>query len=301
MESYSFTRYLSAKKSVDDRALNLRVWNKMAQTIREVYGQRHLHLLEIGAGTGVMLRRMVENGLLQNAVYHAIDADPENIRFAKEELGKWGAAMGFQVEEKDKGFSMQMPSGQLLIILEEADLFDFIECCKDEQTWDLLIANAFLDLVDTASTLPLLRELVEPGGWFFFSVNFDGLTILEPPLGGLDDTIIRLYHQSMDERTPGGSRAGRNMFQHLRNSGLDLVEAGSSDWVVFAKNGQYPMDEAYFLRHILYFFDTTLSGNSDLDPARLQQWLVERRAQIERGELVYIAHQLDFLARRPAR
>jgi hypothetical protein len=26
-------------------------------------------------------------------------------------------------------------------------------------------------------------------------------------------------------------------------------------------------------------------------------WLKERRAQIERGELVYIAHQIDFLVK----
>jgi hypothetical protein len=28
-----------------------------------------------------------------------------------------------------------------------------------------------------------------------------------------------------------------------------------------------------------------------------RDWLAERREQIERGELIYIAHQMDFLAR----
>jgi hypothetical protein len=31
-----------------------------------------------------------------------------------------------------------------------------------------------------------------------------------------------------------------------------------------------------------------------LDPVRFEAWIAERHAQIERGELVYIAHQLDF-------
>ena len=32
-------------------------------------------------------------------------------------------------------------------------------------------------------------------------------------------------------------------------------------------------------------------------PGRLTVWLAARRAQIARGELVYIAHQMDFLVK----
>jgi hypothetical protein len=34
-----------------------------------------------------------------------------------------------------------------------------------------------------------------------------------------------------------------------------------------------------------------------LDADAFADWLQKRRAQIERGELVYIAHQMDFLAK----
>jgi hypothetical protein len=34
-----------------------------------------------------------------------------------------------------------------------------------------------------------------------------------------------------------------------------------------------------------------------LDAVEFADWIQKRRAQIERGELVYIAHQMDFLAR----
>jgi hypothetical protein len=34
-----------------------------------------------------------------------------------------------------------------------------------------------------------------------------------------------------------------------------------------------------------------------LDKAAFADWLSQRREQIERGELVYIAHQMDFLAK----
>ncbi len=40
---------------------------------------------------------------------------------------------------------------------------------------------------------------------------------------------------------------------------------------------------------------SALQDHPDLDPLRFQQWITERHAQIERGELIYIAHQLDYL------
>jgi hypothetical protein len=87
------------------------------------------------------------------------------------------------------------------------------------------------------------------------------------------------------------------LFGHLRRAGAQVLAAGSSDWVVHAVNGKYPADEAYFLHFILHFFGESLKGHAGLDAIAFANWLKERRAQIERGELVYIAHQMDFLAK----
>ena len=38
-------------------------------------------------------------------------------------------------------------------------------------------------------------------------------------------------------------------------------------------------------------------GHPELDAEVFAGWLQERCAQIERGELVYIAHQMDLLVR----
>ena len=54
-----------------------------------------------------------------------------------------------------------------------------------------------------------LRRLARPGGLFYFSINFDGVTALEPQIDAhLDDEIMRLYHRSMDERVTGGRVSG---------------------------------------------------------------------------------------------
>ena len=135
-------------------------------------------------------------------------------------------------------------------------------------------------------------------GLAWLTLNFDGMTTFEPMIDAdLDNKIERLYHASMDERATGGdSKSGRHLFEQLRNAGIEILEAGASDWVVYAKDGEYPDDEAYFLHFILHFFEESLIDHEALDEDAFTNWLVKRREQIESGELIYIAHQMDFLA-----
>ena len=56
----NFIRYLAAKQTVDDRALNTHVY----ETLRAELPPGPLDVLEVGAGTGAMLDRLVARGLL---------------------------------------------------------------------------------------------------------------------------------------------------------------------------------------------------------------------------------------------
>jgi hypothetical protein len=110
----------------------------------------------------------------------------------------------------------------------------------------------------------------------------------------------------MDERVrygrpAGESQPGRHLFHNLRAAGAPALAAGSSDWVVSAgPDGNYPDDEAYFLRSILSTIQDALRSRQDwVDPADLADWLAVRGRQLAAGELVYIAHQLDFAGRSP--
>ncbi len=174
-------------------------------------------------------------------------------------------------------------------------MFDFI--AQKPEPADLLIAHAFLDLLPMPESLPKLFSLTENLAWL--TVNFDGVTSLEPVIDSeLDVKIERLYHESMDARPSGGdSRSGRHLFGHLKQAGAEIVSAGASDWVVYAVDGRYPADEAYFLQFVLHFFEESLGNHPELNAAVFADWLEKRRGQVERGELVYIAHQMDFLAR----
>lgn len=272
---YSFTRYLAAKQSIDDRSLNHNVYAALAGDLPDA----PLAILEAGAGTGTMIDRLAARGLLsRGGHYTAVDADPANIAAARARLGP-----------------VDLP---VSVEFVTADILEFA-LRERVSRWDLLIANAFLDLADVDRLLPQLFALLNPGGHFYFTINFDGLTLLEPPLDReLDERVIGLYHQTMDERRvdgrpTGGSRAGRALLGQIPAAGGEILAAGSSDWVVLPRHGVYPGDEAYFLHHILHFFEQSLTGRPELEPGTLADWLACRHAQIDAGELILIAHQLD--------
>jgi hypothetical protein len=301
---YSFPRYLAAKKSVDDRALNRQVWDTFAAQLPTASKQKPLRVLEIGAGIGTMIERMLEWKLLQQAHYTALDSLPENAQAALPRLSKWAARQHMQIFPKAP-YHWEVADShrrkKVEVEYHSEDLFAFIEHQSGQQQWDLLVAHAFLDLVDIPATLPLLRPLLSPGGSFYFSLNFDGASIFEPAIDKTFDHLVEaLYHQSMDERviagrTAGDSQAGRHLFNHLRQAGFTVTGAGASDWVVFPIHGSYPHDEAYFLHFIIHTVFEELKNHPEMDSHRFEAWVSKRHQQIEDAELVYIAHQLDFV------
>lgn len=312
----NFQRYLAAKRSVDDHALNAAVWQTLQQAIVDYaapHDKRPLRILEIGAGTGAMFERMCANQRVPAYEYAAIDAVAENIRSAREKLPRWAAQQGLIVEtvagaEQTLIFRTAQRNCTTTLYTSAVDLFAFFDQPGQTAQYDLLIAHAFLDLVDVASVLPRLARLMKPGGLFYFPINFDGATILQPTIDPAFDALIEArYHLTMDERVVNGQRSGdsqtgRHLFGHLRRAGFHILNAGSSDWVVFGRPDEqeqivYPADEAYFLHFIIDTMRGALEGDSLLEPVRLAQWIAQRHGQIERGELVYIAHQLDFMGR----
>jgi SAM-dependent methyltransferase len=305
---YSFRRYLAAKKSVDDRALNRGVWDTLRRELVESGGLSPLRVLEVGAGIGTMIERMLAWKLLPgDALITAVDVDPDLIAEARERLPQRGARHGFEVSPGLEGtIILREAARQVTVWLEAADIRQFIRREGQQGRWDLLLAHAFLDLVDVPRALPALLALLRPGGYFAFTITYDGLTILEPAIDpAFDAQVMVLYDRTMDERLvdgqpSGDSRAGRHLFGHLQRAGADLLAAGASDWVVFPGPVGYPADEAYFLHYIVHTIHGALRGHPDLDAARFANWIAERHAQVERGELVYIAHQVDILGRVPS-
>ena len=296
--TYTYTRYLAAKKSVDDRALNKDVFECLRSQLSP---SQSLKIMEIGAGLGTMVARLIEWKLLVNADYTLLDVDAQLLVDSREWLRQWADAQGMRVHNQSHRLDLESDSGTVRVRFLEAELGHYLEQGQKTPA-DLLICNAFLDLVDVASTLPGLFRLISPGGLYWFTINFDGQTLFQP--GHPDDELLMgAYHRGMDERVrygrpAGESRAGRHMFHHLRAAGASPLASGSSDWVVHPlRDGGYYGDEAFFLQHILDTVEQGLRPRPDVDSEALDAWLATRRSQLAQGELLYIAHQLDFVGR----
>ena len=302
---FSFPRYLTSKKTVDDRALNRVVMDTFRDELNAI-GVDYPHILEIGAGIGSMIDRLVDWNIVKRGHYIALDSMEENIVEARRRILEWASRRKFQATVHDDGvIGIFSPAGvDLRVEFVNDDIFDYINSMADGQKFDALLSNAFLDLIDIKSQLPSIMGLLKPDGVYCFTINFDGATVFQPETDPeLDARIERLYHQTMDDRITrgaksGDSRAGRHLFNHLLSNGCSVLEVGASDWVVAPVQSGYRYDEEYFLRFIVETVGEALKTNPGVSSAELSEWLETRRGQIRRHELFYMAHQLDYVGRK---
>lgn len=299
-DAYSYPRYLQSKKSVDDRALNQNVWSKFLEALS---GQKTLRILEVGGGIGATVRRIVrvlEERSPETIRYTFVDLTPENVREAISSLRTWARERGYDVAESTEQ-TWTRRDLEVQINFVTADLFDVVTD-HDGPPFDVVVGQAVLDLLPIPKAVRGLRSVLCEDGLLYLPLHFDGVTAFEPSIEpSLDADIERLYHESMSDAGQEGGRegaiSGRRLLAHLQSRGDQIVAAGGSDWVVVPRDGAYPEDEEYFLHHILHFIEDELSGHPGLDAAAFDKWMDKRRQQVEHGELIYIAHQLDVFAR----
>lgn len=296
MIEYSSVRYLQSKQPVDDRALNRQVLASLERFLRGRSATPRV--LELGAGVGTMVSRLADWKVLGRAEYTLVDREGESLAAARRHLESWGTVTQSSVD----AIAVEKDGARLDVEFVCADLFEPLDAASRGEKYDLVFANAVLDLTDLEPTLPRIWRALAPGAAYWFTINFDGESIFLPE-HPLDEAVVSLYHGTM-AADAAGTRAGhpqtgRRLLLEIPRSGASVLAAGSSDWVVFPIQGTYPGDEAYFLHHILETVRTALEGSAALEAPALAEWLRVRHAQVERGELAYIAHQLDLFGLAP--
>ena len=298
--SFDFIRYLEAKKTVDDRALNRAVLDQFSKRLKQktLHATDTIRLLELAAGIGTMFERLMEWGIIDCAQYTLMDSCLELIAHAKVRLAKWAHRHQYHIEPlSDMCWRLSRGQQRVDLRFHTGDVFAYLEQ-QQVDSWDVIISHAFLDIIDTGLLIPKVLSVLKRDGIFYFSVNFDGETILLPAIDTqLDEQIIADYHRVMDQQRPEGrhvtgTRTGRYLLTQIPSAGAKIIAAGASDWVVFPHDQKYAEQEDYFLHSIINTISDTLHEQTSYP---IKSWLDERHQQINRGELVYIAHQLDVL------
>ena len=307
-QTYDFIDYLVAKKTIDDRSINRTVWDRLQSELVDQQTIERLRVLEIGSGIGTMIERMAAGPLVRrSALYTAVDINPDCTRAARRRLSRWAKRVGFTVtRKKDASHQLEVGSTTIRVNINTGDVHTLVSEAASHPC-GLILAHAFMDLVDIQTLLPGMLRLLENGGLLFFSLNFDGDTVLLPAIApDFDDRVIRLYHRSMDERIVGGrpagdSRTGRRLLVTLLQCKTEILAAGASDWIVYPRRRRYPLGESYFLHYIVHTIDEELAHHPEIDPDYFKAWIAKRHAQIENGELVFMAKHIDVLARKSGR
>jgi SAM-dependent methyltransferase len=278
MMDHTDIRYLEAKRSVDERALSVRVRDRLLASLPD-----RPRVLEAGCGTGMTVSRLLQWGVDPRR-YVGVDRDQGVIDFARSARLAALQYTGYDVTATDMG-------GRIGDFPFTFKIGDALTAFEEEGNADLLIAQGFMDLVPIQEAVSAFETALRPGGLAYFPITFDGGTVFQPSHPA-DETIERAYHDAIDADPKRESYAGRHLLDLLQRREGTLVAMGASDWIVRPQEGTYPADEQYFLDVILDFIAEALQSNERVEAT---DWLDTRRRQLADGELTYMAHQYDLL------
>lgn len=288
--------YLRAKASIDDRSLHEATAHAFGESLvalgasaplRNNRTNRKPHLLEIGAGSGATLERLVRRWDLHNGEYHALDHDDALLAALTASPGA--------ILARERGVVVTTHTESLEAFVERS-----IDEHPDAERFDVLLAHLVWDLFDVPTVMPRALGLLEPGGIAYFTCLFDGVTSFLPTLDPeLDERIARAYHASMTASDPhrSGPNTGRAAIETLISCGAEILSAGPSGWAIVPIEGTYPEGAPTVLATMLDFVEDSVGRDPTLHPDELARWLTARRRALASQRLALLTHQWDVLAR----
>lgn len=293
-ETFDYPEYLAIKQAIDDKSLNPSVWQALATALTSQAGNPRFRILEIGAGTGSMIMRLLAAGLLDRCQYVAVELEPGFGRVAESALSVWAGAHGYRMEViSPSNWIVEKDEKIIEIQWLAADILELTSAFASGY-FDLLIGHAIIDLLPVPECMPGLLNLLKPGGGYFFSLNFAGVTSFSPS-HPRDLEITAAYHLDMDRRFPAlqwrASQTGKILGKWLKEQGHLVCVEGDSPWQLCAVS----TPSAEVNRFIGNILDTMAKALAGLEG--LEEWLKLRRQQADSGKLLFFAANRDYFGR----
>jgi len=278
------SEYLEAKRRIDDRSINRRVWDRFVRSSEGIAGEvERLRVAELGAGSGTMIDRLEEWGWFTRVVgslettYHAYEVNEEPLPLLQRRLAS---------------------AVDRALVAEASSVSGDLRTAPIDESYDIVIAHALIDLFPPRDLPRILDRFTRRGSIVYASIVFDGTTHFEPEIDcDLDREILSAYHRSMS-----GGFARRHIVG-LTDAGYSVVEAGSSDWVIVPRRGGPQPEEVTLIATILEMLaasvgELTDMGETPFSRDELTGWIARRREQAAAGALLFEAHQLDMVVQR---
>jgi len=292
----SFANYLNAKFALDERSLNREVRGAFLDALHSL---PQIQCLDVGAGTCATLRRLLNSELTTPLFLTALDRDPGLLDVARQEAEGWLRALGLEPRMEEGAIQTQ---GERLTAIRftAGELKDY----RTDRLYNVITAHAFLDTVPLPDALRLFTAWLQPGGYLYASINYDGDTALLPLYddAAFEARLLSHYNYTMERRrvdgqATGGAFCGRRLHGLLPEYGFDTLAYGSSDWNITPFLGEYRDGDAVCMRALLEMIRGEGQSSGLFHQEQLDRWRENRLRLLQQRRLGLIIHQLDLLGR----
>lgn len=292
----AFADFLQAKFALDERSLNREVRGAFLDALRSL---PQIQCLDVGAGTCATLRRLLNSGLTTPLFLTALDRDPGLLDIARQEAA--GRLHALSLEPcMEKGVIQTQGERLTTIRFAAGELKDY----RPDRLYNVITAHAFLDIVPLPEALRLFAAWLQPGGYLYASINYDGDTALLPEYddAAFEARLLGHYNHTMERRrvdgqATGGAYCGRRVHGLLPEYSFDMLAYGSSDWNITPFLGEYRDGDAVCLMAVLEMIHGEGQSSGLFHQDQLDRWRENRLWLLQRRRLGLIIHQLDLLAR----
>ncbi len=249
-----------------------------------------LHITDVGAGTATNVCYYFDK-LKHQQEWTLIERYDFLLQAARERLRKLAEQQGYLWDEQSDRVQLIDNNKRATIRFVNGDVEHLEELTDMEQT-DVLVANAFYDLISFDQFDALIGKIARHNIAFLSTLNYYETSFY--PFQEEDHQVMRWYHMHMKRPQPFGIAMGADCCEEM----LDLltqhhlmIEQESSQWHLKRSN-------TTMQHYILHFIEIALAElNLTFEEQDLfSQWLKTRKKQLHDRSLEIIVDHNDIFA-----